>query len=318
MDATIYKTGPGTGAGNGDRGRFALVLLLAGAACIAFSPIFVRLSEAGPTATAFWRCALAVPALWLWFRWERPAREPTLSRSDRSYLALAGVFFACDLGVWHLSIKYTSVANATLLANVAPLFVTLGGFLLFRERFTRLFLFGLALAMAGAGILMGDSLSLSPVTFRGDLLGVLTAVFYAGYILTVGRLRARLSTRTVVFWSTLASAILLWPAALASGEQILAASAMGWLNLLALALVSQVLGTGLIAYALAHLPAAFSSVGLLLQPVLAALLALVLFDEGLGLVQGLGALGVLAGIALARKGSRRHDPGEGSSPSLRR
>jgi drug/metabolite transporter (DMT)-like permease len=311
MGANIHKTGPETGAGNGgangDAGGLALALLLAGAACIAFSPIFVRLSEAGPTATAFWRCALAVPALWLWLRWRRPAREPAPSRPDRSYLVLAGVFFACDLGVWHLSIKYTSVANATLLANVAPLFVTLGGFLLFRKRFTRLFLLGLALAMAGAGVLMGDSLALSPVTFRGDLLGVLTAVFYAGYILTVGRLRARLSTRTVVFWSTLVSAILLWPAALASGEQILAASAPGWLNLLALALVSQVLGTGLIAYALAHLPAAFSSVGLLLQPVLAALLAWMLFGEGLGLVQGAGALGVLAGIALARKGSRGAD-----------
>jgi drug/metabolite transporter (DMT)-like permease len=305
--------------------------LLAGAACIAFSPIFVRLSEAGPTATAFWRCALAVPALGLWLRWKRPAREPaparpgrgaslniarvmpigmhshddSPARPDRAYLALAGVFFACDLGFWHLSIVFTSVANATLLANLAPLFVTLGAFLLFRERFTRLFLLGLALAMAGAGILMGESLALSPVTFRGDLLGVLTAVFYASYILTVGRLRARLSSRTVMFWTTLASAILLWLAALASGEAILPASAMGWLDLLALALVSQALGQGLITYALAHLPAAFSSVGLLLQPVLAALLAFALFGESLGAAQGLGALGVLAGIALARKGSRR-------------
>jgi len=214
------------------------------------------------------------------------------------------VFFACDLGAWHLSIVFTSVANATLLANVAPLFVTLGGFLLFRERFTRLFLFGLALAMGGAGILMGDSLMLSPVTFRGDLLGVLTAVFYASYILAIGRLRARLSTPMVLFWSTLVSAILLWPAALASGEAILPTSAFGWFILVALALVSQVIGTGLIAYALAHLPAAFSSVGLLLQPVLAAALAWILFGESLGAMQGLGALGVLFGIALARKGSR--------------
>jgi drug/metabolite transporter (DMT)-like permease len=304
MDATISKTKPGTGAGKTDLGRLALALLLAGAACIAFSPIFVRLSEAGPTATAFWRCALAVPALYLWLRCQGAAEEPALTRPDRSHLALAGVFFACDLGAWHLSIKYTSVANATLLANVAPLFVTLGGFLLFRERFTRLFLLGLALAIAGAGTLMGESLALSPATFGGDLLGVLTAVFYAGYILTVGRLRARLSTRTVMFGTTLVSAILLWPAAVASGDQILPVSAMGWLNLLALALVSQALGQGLITYALAHLPAAFSSVSLLLQPVLAALLALVLFGEALGAVQGLGALGVLAGIALARKGSR--------------
>ena len=304
MDSNIYKTKPGAGAGKADAGGFALALLLAGAACIAFAPIFVRLSEAGPTSTAFWRCALAVPVLYVWLRRQAPAEEPALSRPDRSYLALAGVFFACDLGVWHLSIQYTSVANATLLANVAPLFVTLGGFLLFRERFTRLFLLGLALALAGAGVLMGESARISPASFGGDLLGVLTAVFYAGYILTVGQLRTRLSTRTVMFWTTLVSAILLWPAALASGEQIIPSSAAGWVTLVALALVCQALGQGLIAFALAHLPAAFSSVSLLLQPVLAALLAWALFAEALGAVQGLGALAVLAGIALARRGSR--------------
>jgi drug/metabolite transporter (DMT)-like permease len=307
MVGTLYRIVTGAGTGNADKGRLALVLLLAGAACIAFSPIFVRLSEAGPTATAFWRCALAVPALYIWLHYGSaagmPAHKARLTRRDFAILALAGALFAGDLGAWHLSIMFTSVANATLLANVAPLFVTLGGFLLFRERFTRLFLFGLALAMGGAGILMGDSLTLSPATFRGDLLGVLTAVFYAGYILAVGRLRARLSTRTVMFWATLASAILLWPAALVSGEAILPMSALGWLDLVALALVSQVIGTGLIAYALAHLPAAFSSVGLLLQPVLAAALAWILFGESLGAMQGLGALGVLFGIALARKGS---------------
>jgi drug/metabolite transporter (DMT)-like permease len=306
--ANIPKTDPATrgenGGGEGDGGGLALILLLAGAACIAFSPIFVRLSESGPTATAFWRCALAVPALYIWLRLKTSAAEFAPTRADRGLLALVGVFFACDLGVWHLSIMYTSVANATLLANLAPLFVTLGGFFLFRERFSRLFLLGLALAIAGAATLMGDSLALAPGQLGGDALGVLTAVFYAGYILTVGQLRARLATRTVMFWTTLASAILLWPAALASGEAILPASALGWLNLFALALVSQALGHGLITYALAHLPAAFSSVSLLLQPVLAALLAFALFGEALGALQGLGALGVLAGIALARKGSQ--------------
>lgn len=252
-----------------------------------------------------------MPALYAWLMRAAPANGSGAargtSRRDFAILALAGAFFAGDLGFWHLSIMFTSVANATLLANLAPLFVTLGAFLLFRERFSRLFLLGLALAIAGAVVLMGQSLTVSPTTFGGDLLGVTTAVFYAGYILVVGRLRARLSTRTVMFWTTLASAILLWPAALASGEAILPASALGWLNLVALALVSQALGQGLIAYALAHLPAAFSSVSLLTQPVLAALLAWVLFGEALGAVQGLGALGVLLGIAFARKGSRGAD-----------
>ena len=100
--------------------RIALIALLAGALGIAFSPIFVRLSELGPTATAFYRVAFAVPALYVWIRLEPKggprARKPS-TRSDFLRLTAAGLFFAGDLAFWHWSIKFTSVANATLLAN---------------------------------------------------------------------------------------------------------------------------------------------------------------------------------------------------------
>ena len=104
----------------------ALAALFFGATCIALSPIFVRLSEAGPTATAFWRVALAVPVLWIFFR--TPLRGPRLL-----FLA-AGVAFAGDLAFWHTSIQLTSVANSTLLANLASIFVTLAAWLFLRQR----------------------------------------------------------------------------------------------------------------------------------------------------------------------------------------
>ena len=102
-------------------------------------------------------------------------------------LALAGLCFAGDLALWHWSIRLTSVANATLLANAAPIFVALGGWLLFAQRFTGTFIVGMLLALAGAAVLMGQSLSLDPGRLAGDALGLLTALFYAGYILAVGR-----------------------------------------------------------------------------------------------------------------------------------
>ncbi|MHC4729926.1 MAG: DMT family transporter [Planctomycetota bacterium] len=282
--------------------RTALAALLAGAVGIAFAPIFVRWSEIEPTVTAFWRVLLAAAPMWLLTRRQHGVRRPSGAR-DYFYLALPGVFFAGDLGVWHWSIRYTSVANSTLLANLAPVFVTLGGWLFFRRRFRRLFLVGMALAIAGAVLLVGDSLQFGDRHALGDALGLLTAVFYASYILAVGRLREEFSTATILAWSATSSALLLWPVCAALGEPFLPATATGWAVLVGLALVSHVGGQGLIAYALAHLPAAFSSVTLLVQPAMATLLAWVFFDERLGAWQAAGAVVIVVGILLARRGS---------------
>lgn len=287
--------------------RIALAALLCGAVGIAFAPIFVRLSELGPTATAFHRLALSLPALWLWLHLEgrgnRRIARPA-SRADYAGLVVAGLLFAGDLAFWHWSIQFTTVANATLLANFAPVFVTLTAFALFGERFSRTFLIGMALALAGACVLMGRSFTLSPSHLLGDALGIVTAMFYAGYIIAVGRLRARFSTATIMAWSGLVTCAVLLPVALVSGEGLIATTVYGWAILLGLALISHAGGQSLIAYALAHLPAAFSSVSLLLQPAVAALLAWVILGEALGPWQALGALVILVGIYLARRGSR--------------
>ncbi len=286
--------------------RGPLIALLAGALAIAFAPIFVRLSEVGPVATAFWRLLLSWPLLWLWMTLERrrtAAAPPT--RADRGPLLAAGLFFAADLSVWHWSLRFTSVANATLLANFAPVFVTLGGFLFLRQRFTGLFLLGMTVALAGAGVLMSSSFSLSREHVAGDALGMLTAVFYAGYILSVSALRARFSTATIMTWCGAVTTVALLAVALAMGETMLPADARGWWVLVGLALVSQAAGQSLIAFALAHLPPSFSSVALLLQPAGAAVLAWLLLGEPLGPTQAAGGAVVLGGVVLARMGSVR-------------
>ena len=279
----------------------ALGALFLGATCIALSPIFVRLSEAGPTATAFWRVALAVPPLWLLLLLRE--KTPKSTALWPLYLA-AGLAFAGDLVFWHSSIKLTSVANSTLLANLASLFVTLAAWAFLRQRPTRLFLAGLGAALLGVALLVHTSLQFSPSALTGDALGVVTAMFYAAYILAVKGLRDRGATtlRLMAITSTI-TAILLLPVALASGEQFFPSTLAGWTILAGLALVSHAAGQGFIAYALAHLPASFSSLGLLLQPVVAALFAWLLLAEPLVALQVAGGLIVLAGIYLARRGS---------------
>ncbi|MCP4359973.1 MAG: DMT family transporter [Chloroflexi bacterium] len=285
--------------------RWALAMLLLGASAIAFAPIFVRLSETGPISTAFWRLGLAVPVLWLGvaFSKQRGKSRP-LTPSNLKFLAAAGFFFAGDLFFWHLALNYTSVANATLLPNMAPVFVTLGAWLLFRQHITRTFLLGLLLAIFGALMLIGQSFSLSSANMLGDVLALCTAVFYASYILTVKHLRGNVSALQLMAWSGTVCALILLPAALLAGEQFLAASWVGWLALLALALISHTGGQGLIAYSLAALPATFSSVSLLWQPVMAALLAWLILGEALSFLQILGGGIVLAGIIVARRGSQ--------------
>lgn len=285
------------------RAGIALAALLAGATCIALSPIWVRVSETGPTAAAFWRVALAAPALWLL----RPiARGPGLSaaRAHWKLLLAAGIAFAGDLAVWHTSIKLTSIANSTLLANLASIFVTLAAWLLWRQRPGMVFLTGLATALTGVGMLVETSASLSRTALAGDALGVVTAMFYAWYLLTVKSLRDRgAATLQLMAVTTTITAVLLLPVALASGEQMLPVTALGWLTLMGLALVSHAAGQGLITYALAHLPAAFSSVSLLFQPVMAAVFAWALLGEALVPAQIMGGIVVLVGIYLSRRGS---------------
>src|SRR5438034_8144718 len=158
--------------------QVAFLCLLAGGCAIAFAPILVRISDTGPVASAFWRCALAAPLLWVWvYNLPKTSPIPIPAR----YLIAAGLFFAADLGVWHWSIIYTSVANSTLLANLAPIFVTLAGWVFWRQQVTRLFLVGMAVAIIGMFVLVGPNFGVGGTRLLGDALGALTGVFYAGY-----------------------------------------------------------------------------------------------------------------------------------------
>lgn len=295
---------------NDARARRAFVLLLLGAACIALAPIFVRLSAVGPLPTAFWRTALAVPflAVLIPLLPAEPGRARWPGRwRDLAAFAVPGLLFAGDLTAWHFAIHYTSVANATLLPNTAPIFVALFGFVLYGTRFTKRFLLGMLLALAGVALLMGESFGIDRRHLLGDTLGVVTAMFYGGYFLAVARLRAEYATAAVMTLAIAFTALFLVPVTLVAGGPWLPTGVEGWAVLAGLALISQTLGQGLITYAFAYLPPAFGAVSLLLQPVLAALFAWVLFHEALGPVQAAAIAVVLAGVLLARQGALRNE-----------
>jgi drug/metabolite transporter (DMT)-like permease len=295
--------------------RVAFLCLLAGGCSIAFAPIFVRLSDTGPVASAFWRCALAVPVLLVWAKARRNGADSERENGARLQnqrgspsplysLVLAGLFFACDLGVWHFSILYTTVANATVLANLAPIFVTVAGWLFWRRKVTRTFLMGMFVAIAGMFVLVGPNFRIGGTRLVGDALGALTAVFYAGYFLAIKVARdSGASTARLMAWSTSITALVLLPIAWLSPQPAWPPTVGLWMVMLGLALVTQIAGQGLIAYAFAHLPASLSSVSLLIQPVVATFVAWLLFAEPVGWPQFVGGAIVLAGIWLSKRGS---------------
>jgi drug/metabolite transporter (DMT)-like permease len=297
-----------------------LLALLAGAACIGFAPIWVRWSEVGPVSTAFHRLLLALPFLAVWSARERGSAA-TGDRGGvpgrlRAWVIGAGIGFALDLTAWHLSIRYTTIADATLLTNLAPIFVTLGAWLFLGERAGARFFLGMAVALAGAWLLTGASLRADPGRWRGVMYGLATGFFYGCYQLCVARLRRSLSAGRVLFYSSLVSTPVLAILAIGAGESLWPASARGWLVLVGLAFTAQVLGQGLITYGFAHLSAGYSSLTLLFQPLVATLAGWQIFGERLGPGQAVGGVVLLLGLVVARFDAASGEPSR-HSPARR-
>lgn len=300
--------------------RRPLLALITGAICIGFAPVFAKHavnfdvasdgSRLSPVAVACWRMIIAAPffALGSISAHGRPlgGRRQAWRRSlaDALWLMLPGLCFALDLAAWHTSFEYTSVANATLLANLAAVVVALVSWFAFGERFGLMFVAGTALALVGMTGLLGASFASASEAWIGDLLGLFVALAYAGYQLSTKYILKRHNVRIVMTWSTVFAGIFLAIAALPQPGRFTPVTLVGWIDVIALALLSQVMGQGFIAFGMSQLPASFSSVTLIVQPVCAAFFGWLMLAQPLSWIQGLCGAIVLAGIYLAKRGSR--------------
>jgi len=272
--------------------RFGIPALILGNICLAFGSWFVRMADTGPIAAAFWRIALATPFLFLIARtMGDPARK--LGRATFALFALSGIFFAVDLASWHLGILQTKLANANLLGNSTSFLLPLYAFAVARQWPTRTQAVALALAGVGAALLMGRSFELSPRNLAGDLLCLLAGAFYTAYLVLMSRARSGMGQWPVLAWSTVMSALPLLLMALAIGERLVPHN---WAPLVALALLSQIVGQGLMIYTVGRIPPLLFGLTLLLQPMISALVGWIAYGETPGLADWAGA--VLIGLAL--------------------
>jgi drug/metabolite transporter (DMT)-like permease len=276
--------------------RYAFAALILSNIFLALGPWMVRLADVGPVAAGFWRLALAIPLLLLFARVS--AKGPIWPGwSLAAMIAVGGLFFAADLAAWHEGIIRTKLANATLFGNASSFVFAIYGFFLVRRMPGPVQAGALLLAIVGAGLLMGSSYELSPEHFRGDLLALLAGVFYFFYLVVVDRARTTMAPMPVLALATIAGALPLLAFALFLGERVIPGD---WWPVILLSLGSQVIGQGLLVYAMGHLSPVVVGLGLLTQPAVTALVGWLAYDERLSLTDGLGALMICAALVLIR------------------
>ncbi|WP_246332028.1 DMT family transporter [Sphingomonas chungangi] len=275
---------------------FAFVALLTGSTALAIGPWFVRMADVGPIASGFWRLALAIPFLFLIVR----ASKQRFGRQDAklwAMLAIAGLFFAVDLALWHEGILRTKLANATLFGNVSSFFFAGYGFILARRLPNRMQACALVLAIVGIALLLGRSYELSRAHLVGDLLSIGAGLAYVVYMIAIERARTRLDTWPVLAIATVVGAICLLPTAEALDGSVLPHD---WTPLLCLAIGSQVIGQGLVVFAMGRLSPVVVGIALLSQPLVSAIVGWVAYGERMTGPDIAGALALAAALVLIR------------------
>lgn len=273
------------------------VALLGGNFALALGPWFVRLADSGPVSAGFWRLFLPLPLLALLALRQRGSARPAAPLATWMLIITAGVAFALDLASWHIGIAHTRLGNASLFGNSGSLILMAWG-LVAARRLPRPFeIAAIALAVSGAAILLGRSMEIDRATLIGDLFCILAGVFYFFYILLLQGARGRFESWELLFTSTLASAPVMLGIAIWLGEPIWPHV---WWPLVALAFCSQVVGQGLIVFALRHFSALIIGVVLLTQPAVSILVGWLAFGETMGPLDALGMVLIAAALLLGR------------------
>ncbi len=280
---------------------FAFPALILANLVLAAGPWMVRLADVGPVAAGFWRLALALPFL-AFIGWRQHRGRPFPGWWLVAVIAVGGLFFAADLAAWHAGILRTKLANATLFGNFASFLFTIYGFVLLRAAPRPLQLLAFGLAMIGTALLLGNSYELSAAHFAGDLLALLAGLFYAFYLVAVDRARQTMKPWPVLAIATAGGVLPILLFAIALGEQVVPHD---WLPVIALSLSSQLIGQGLLVYAMGYLSPVVVGLCFLLQPIASAAIGWIAFGERLSAGDGIGAALICAALVLIRLPDRR-------------
>ncbi|MDB5115801.1 MAG: family transporter [Mucilaginibacter sp.] len=269
--------------------------LVIGIICISFSPILVKMADASPIVCAFYRIFFA----WVFLLPYCLLRvKLKMERKDLILAIIGGIIFASDITIWNLSLKLIGATVSTLLANLAPVWVGLLSYLLFRKKSGALFWAGTGIAIAGMVVLVGFA-NLVHLQFNiGLVYAVIASLFYSVYILITKDILKRIGTIPFMFYNMLAAGIFLFIICLFMGSGLLQYNLKTWGCFAGMGIVCQLIGWITINYAISHLESTKVAITLLSQTVIAGLLAVWFLNEKMELKEIIGSIIVLAGIAI--------------------
>lgn len=273
-----------------------------GISALSMSALFVRWADAPGVVTSFYRMFIAAVVMFPFFlRHTAVKRGKGLPVKWVIFPLLSGLFNSLDHAIWSTALSHTSVANATLLNNISPLWVALFAFFIWKEKLSKKFWAGLGLALVGVMVIFGNDVIANPHLGFGDLLGISSSFFYAGFYLATQQGRKHYHVLPYWWMVTVCCCAFLLSYLFIIHIPLAGYSRSTFLTFLMAALISQVIGNFSLTYALGCLPASVVAPTMILQPVLTALLAIPLASEALLPAQWLGGAVVLAGIYLVNR-----------------
>ncbi|MGD1702673.1 DMT family transporter [Dapis sp. BLCC M229] len=292
------------------KGPTSIASLFVALLAISSSAIFIRLSEGeiSSNATVFDRVAIATVIFGLWnsvnaVRYRLSDQKPVEQKLDISqdlWLLLAmATFYITSQGLWAWSLSQTTVAISTVLISLKPLFTCLFAWLAWGQRFDNKFLIGMIIAMVGAGSIGLEDLQIDTGKVEGDIAAFLAGICSAAYLLTVEKLRTKFAPTTIIPWCCGLGTLLSLPILFFSEDRFFPYSVNGWVFVISLAIVGQVLGQGLLAYSLKKFSSGFVALVLLLESILVAIAAWAIFGEALTLFNWVALFAILLGLYLA-------------------
>ena len=284
----------------------AYLALGIGVPALSLSAMFVRWANAPGPVTAFYRMFISIFIL-LPFLITRIRGNSSIISSAIWFPLIAGAFTAFDLALWTTSLSYTTASNATLLGNTAPLWVALGTWLILKQKLSTAFWRGLAITLAGAGLIMGTDFILHPRFGIGDVMAIFTGFFYGCYFLFTEKSRIHFDTVVHIWLVGVGASISLFVFNIAFQNPLTGFDTNTWLIFLATAFISQIIGYMALAYALGHLPASIVAPTMVLQPVVTTILAIPLLNEIPNVWQGIGGAIALLGIYIINQDHYRRD-----------
>ena len=274
------------------------LLLLFGVICISWSAILVKLADISGFGSGFYRLAfgtIAIIPLWLYFR------KPITDRKGVRIAIICGMLFACDIALWNTSIMLSKASISTLLANLAPVWVGIGALLFMKEKPTRIFWIGTAIAIFGVTIIIGLNEIMQARFNFGNALAIFASMFYGAYLITVRKGRNSLDTFSFTTISMITSTIVLGLICLFSSTPLWGFSGKTWVALATLGIIPQVFGWLAINQALGHIRPTMASASMLSQTVFTAIFSVFILGEALTFQEIGGAVVVLVGIYLVNR-----------------